>query len=143
VSLHGLLPIAENDVYEPEGEASVRVNLFLGELSYRLLDPASKVRPELGAGAGLAILPMEAETITPHVAHTDQLVAGIYFLQAGAGWAPNAWFRLRGTVRGGFSAPRPVIVFSDREVATWGRAFGAATLEAEFHLPLSSTEARP
>jgi hypothetical protein len=43
------------------------------------------LQPELGAGAGLVVLPMEGEATEPLDAHTDQLVAGVYFLSAGAG----------------------------------------------------------
>ena len=137
-ALHALLPLVENEVNAPEGEASIRVNLFFAELGYRLAPPSAVLQPELGAGAGLVVLPMEGETTEPLEGHTDQLVAGVYFLSAGAGISLEPWLRLRGGIRAGLSAPRPVVVFDDREVAAWGRGFFAATVEAEFRLPLSS-----
>lgn len=139
-ALRALLPIVENEVNAPEGEASVRVNLFLAEVGYRLAPPSAVLQPELGAGAGLVVLPMEGETTEPLEAHKDQLVAGVYFLSAGAGISLEPWLRLRGGVRGGLSAPRPVIAFDGRDVATWGRGFFAATIEAEFRLSLSGAE---
>jgi hypothetical protein len=142
-TLHALLPLAENDVVAPEGEASVKVSLFLAELGYRLAPDSFVIQPELGAGAGFVVLPMEAETSAPREAHTDQLVAGVYFLSAGAGVWVAPWLRLRGSVRAGLSAPRPVIVFADREAAAWGRGFVAATLEAEVQVPLSGRAGAP
>jgi hypothetical protein len=142
-SLHALLPVAENDVFAPEGTASIRVNLLFAELGYRLAAPSAAIEPEAGLGAGLVILPMEGETVAPHQAHSDRLVAGIYFLQVGAGFALEPWLRLRAGARLGLSAPRPTIEFSDREVAAWGRGFLVATLEAEFQLPLSSGPGAP
>jgi hypothetical protein len=137
-ALHALLPIVENEVNAPEGEASIRVNLFFAELGYRLASPSARFQPEVGAGAGLVVLPMEGETSEPREAHKDQLVAGVYFLGVGAGVAALPWLRVRGGLRAGTSAPRPVVVFDGREVAAWGRGFFAATLEAEFRLSLSS-----
>ncbi len=137
LALHALLPIVENEVNASEGEASIRVNLFFAELGYRLAPPSARFQPEVGAGAGLVVLPMEGEAFEPLEAHNDQLIAGVYFLAVGAGVAVEPWLRVRGGVRAGTSAPRPVIVFDDREVAAWGRAFFAATLEAEFRLSLS------
>jgi hypothetical protein len=136
-ALHALLPIVENEVNAPEGEASIRVNLFFAELGYRLAPSTSRFQPEIGAGAGLVVLPMEGETSEPREAHKDQLVAGVYFLGVGAGVAVEPWLRVRGGLRAGTSAPRPVVVFDGNEVAAWGRGFFAATLEAEFRLSLS------
>jgi hypothetical protein len=138
-----LLPVVENEVNEPEGEASMRVNLFFAELGYRFAPAASSFQPEVGLGAGLVVLPLEGETTEPRDAHDDQLVAGVYFLGLGAGYSVESWLEVRAGVRGGLSAPRPAIEFSDREVATWGRPFLSATLEAEFQLPLSSGRGAP
>jgi hypothetical protein len=121
----------------------VRVNLFFAELGYRLAPPGASFQPEVGAGAGLVVLPLQGETAAPREAHDDQLVAGVYFLGVGAGYSVESWLRVRAGVRGGLSAPRPTIRFSDREVASWGRPFLAATLEAEFQVPLSSERGAP
>jgi hypothetical protein len=142
-TLRGLLPVAENDLeQEPEGEASVRVSLFFAELGYRLA-PHARFAPEIGAGAGLVVLPLEAEAEEPREAHDDNVVAGVYFLHAGAGFSATSWLRFRAAMRAGVSAPRPVLRFSGREVATWGRGFFAGTLDAEFQLPLSGGEGAP
>jgi hypothetical protein len=142
-TLRALLPITENDIVAPEGSASVGVTLFLAEFGYRLGSRSQWFQPEIGAGAGLTILSLEGETAPPREAHNDSLVAGLYFLQGGAGFFLAPWLRMRGVVRFGTSAPRPVVRFSDREVASWGRFVTLGTFEAEFLLPLSSAEATP
>jgi hypothetical protein len=142
-SLHALLPVVDNEVNEPEGEASVLVNLFLAELGYRFARPGARFQPEVGAGAGLVVLPLEGEAAPPREGHDDQLVAGVYFLGLGAGYSIEPWLELRAGARVGLSAPRPAIRFSEREVAAWGRPFFAATLAAEFQLPLSSERGAP
>jgi hypothetical protein len=141
-TLRALLPVAENDLVAREGEASAQISLFLAELGYRLA-PNARVEPELGPGAGLVVLALEAEANAPREAHTDDVVASVYFLHAGASFKTTSWLRLRAAVRGGMSAPRPVLRFDEREVATWGRGFFSGTLEAEFQLPLSGAEATP
>lgn len=142
-ALHALLPIVENEVNEPEGEASVLVNLFFAELGYRFAAPRAPFQPEVGAGAGLVVLPLEGEAVEPREAHDDELVAGVYFLGLGAGYSVDSWLVIRAGVRAGLAAPRPTLKFSGREVAAWGRPFMAATLEAEFQVPLSSERGTP
>jgi hypothetical protein len=83
---------------------------------------------------------MRGEASTPFVAHDDSLTAGVYYLHASAGrWLSDS-VRLRAGVLAGATAPRPVLRFDDRDVATWGRAFGALALEAEIGFPLGSGE---
>jgi hypothetical protein len=118
----------------------VQVNLFLAELGYRFA-PSARLQPEIGPGAGLVVLPMEAEASSPREAHTDDVVTGVYFVHAGAGYTLTSWLRLRAVLRAGVSAPRPVLRFSERDVAAWGRGFFSGSLDAEFQVPLSGTEA--
>jgi hypothetical protein len=131
VTAHALLPITENELSEPEGEADLLVNLFFGEVGYRLTPARSRLQAELGPGAGMLVMPMDAEANTPFTAASDRVTSALFFAHGGLGWLATPWFRTRATVRAGVVAPRPVVSFDGRDVAAWGRGFLALTLDAE------------
>ena len=139
LAAHALLPVTENSLSGPEGTADVNVNLFLAELGYTLFEPADSWSVQAGAGAGVAVLAMQGEAALPLSGQSDRLTAGIYFAQGGVAWSVASWLRVTGMVLGGVSAPRPVARFSEREVATWGRAFAGAMLSSEFGLALTQS----
>lgn len=136
-SAFALLPLTENELTEPEGSADVSVHLFYGELAYSPARFGANGRFELGPGAGVVVLPMSGEAAPPRDAHTDQLVAGVFFAHAAALWRPASWLGLRASLRGGASAPRLLVRFDDHEVAAWGRAFAVASLDAQLAWPVS------
>jgi hypothetical protein len=128
---HALLPITENELSEPEGEADLLVNLFLADVGYRVTQASSRWQVELGPGAGMLVLPMEADANPPRTANADRVTSGLVFAHGGLGWLAAPWLSTRATVRAGVVAPRPVVRFGGREVAAWGRGFLATTFDAE------------
>jgi hypothetical protein len=130
-----LLPLTENDVEEPEGEADVTVSAFVLELD-RFAPLGSSWFVSGGAGGGLLVLSMRVEASDPFVPRDDSLVTGVYYLHIGAGAALASWLRLRASLLGGLAAPRPVLRFDDHDVAAWGRGFVALALRAELGVPL-------
>jgi hypothetical protein len=140
---HAFLPLTENNLSEPEGSADVNVNLFFGQIDYALLEPARTLALNAGLGAGVVVLAMHGEAQQPRAGQEERTIAGVYFVHSSLAWSLTPWFRLRGTVLGGLSAPRPVLRFENREVASWGRPFAAAALASEFGLPLSGSGASP
>jgi hypothetical protein len=140
LSAQALLPVTENNLNRPEGSADANVSLFFGKLSYGFAQPARNLSVEGGLGAGVVVLSMNAEAQPPRSAATDRLTAGVYFLHGGAVWTLASWFRLSAALLGGVSAPRPVLRFEGREVATWGRPFAGFGLATEFGLPLAGPD---
>jgi hypothetical protein len=140
---HAFLPLTENNLSEPEGSADVNVNLFLGQIDYALLEPARTLALNAGLGAGVVALAMHGEAQQPRTGQEQRTIAGVYFLHSSLAWSLTPWFRVRGTVLVGVSAPRPVLRFENREVASWGRPFAAAALASEFGLPLSGSGGSP
>jgi len=138
ISGRALIPLTDATVSTAEGEADVDVQLFLGDIALRLLAPSPAFVVEAGAGGGFGLLPVDAEAVAPYEAANDRLVTGLFYLHAGAGFSVTSWLRLRAVVRAGLNAPRPVVRFDGEEVASWGRAFTAATLEGELGWALSS-----
>jgi hypothetical protein len=134
IGVRALLPVTDNRVSAPEGEADVNVNLFIGSLELR--PPVWKewlIGAELGGGA--LLLAMQAAPRPSYVGTQDRLASGVLFASLGAGRSLADWLRLRVSAIGGVSAPRPVVRFAGREVAAWGRAFAAMALEPEATLP--------
>jgi hypothetical protein len=143
VSAYALLPATENELTGAEGQAELNASLFLAQFGYSPVDLGSRWLVDFGLGAGLLSLGMRGEARAPFTGQEDRLFAGLYFLHAGAAWSATSWFRMRASALGGLSAPRPVVRFDGHEVAAWGRLFGAATLTAEFGVPLSAQEGSP
>ena len=140
IAAQALLPLSENNLTGPEGSADASVSLFLGKLGFALVEPARNLSIEGGLGAGVVVLSMNAETEPPRSATTDRMTAGVYFVHAGAVWSLASWFRLTMALLGGVSAPRPVLRFDGRDVASWGRPFGGIGLSTEFGLPLAGPD---
>jgi hypothetical protein len=142
VGVVALLPVASSDVSAPEGEAEVSATLVTAELGYspRLHDRWFVAG---GVGGGVLVLALSGEASDAYVARDDRLTAGVYYAHASAGRKLTDWLRLRAGLLAGMSAPRPVLRFDGREVASWGRAFGGMAINAEIGFPLASAEATP
>lgn len=141
-AVRALLPVADHELDRPEGTADVSPSLYLGELGYGLV-VGERIRLDLGAGAGLLSLVLEGEATPPRVDHRDQIAVGLYYLHAGVVVAPTPWFRLRGALLAGVSAPRPVMRFEGREVASFGRGFVGAGLDGELGWALGTSGRAP
>jgi hypothetical protein len=130
IAAHAFVPLLDGSVRKPEGEADLSASLFTVELAYSLELRAGWLAAA-GLGAGLLSLAMSGEASRPYVARDDRLTAGVYYAHASAGRWLASWLRIRAGLLAGFSAPRPVVRFDDREVASWGRAFAGMVLQAE------------
>ncbi len=135
VGIAALVPLSEGDVSGPEGEAEVYVGSVAAELSSSQKLSAAW-SSSVGAGAGVLVVSSYAETSRPFLAREDRLFAGLYYLHGGLTWALSDTVRLRAGVVLGVSAPRPVLRFDQRDVASFGPAFGGLVLRAELGWPV-------
>ena len=129
-----LLPLSDNEVRKSQGEADVRLYLYLLRASYsRPL--AGAWRWTAAAGPGLALLPLTADAQAPWIGKTDRLLCGVAHLELGIARQLGGWLRTSASLLAGLSAPRPVVSFGGEEAAAWGHWFGALSLRAEVALP--------
>ena len=142
-SAFALLPLLENVARGPEGSADILVYGYAAKLGYRFAALGDGWFLEAGPGAGLVVLDVDADAVAPGVGHKDTLRAGIFFVHAGLSGNVTPWLALRASVAGGTSAPRPVLRFAGRDVATFGHALTLATLDAEFGWPLGKGAGTP
>ena len=130
VSVSALVPLNPGEVSAPEGEADVYIGSVAVELGLvQQLSPSWRVNA--GAGAGLLVVSSEAEAQQAFVAQNDTLFAGTYYAQAGATWSLTEAIRIRAGALLGWIAPRPVLRFDQRDVASFGPGFVALVLNAE------------
>lgn len=132
-SATALLPLAGKDVVAPEGEAHLSWRLFAGALSYGLPVQAPWFA-SAGLGAGLSVIDVRGEARPEFEGRRDRLLTGSYFVELGAGGRLASWLALRATLLTGLNAPRPVLEFDAREVASLGRFFGVLGLSADIGL---------
>jgi hypothetical protein len=138
-----LIPLTENEIQEPEGEGDVLATMLLARLGYAPFELGQSFAFDAGVGGGVLMLTMEGEAQAPALGNTERTLSGLGLIYASGGWVATSWFSLRANVFGGFSAPRPVVRFLEREVATWGRPFVSGVLVAEFGLGLSNGARAP
>lgn len=136
-----LLPLQENQLAELEGQARVNVSLFGGGLDYST-ERARRWFFAGGLGAGLLVLSMRGEAAQPFVGHDSRVLTGAYTLHVAVGQRLSDWLRIRTSLFGGASAPRAVLRFNQREVATWGRWFGGLAIRVEVGLPMTTGESQ-
>lgn len=129
-----LLPLASNELQQPEGEAEVSVTAYLLQASYAHQLGAGW-QGALAMGPGLAVLPLAATATPPLTGNTDRLLCGIGTLELSLSRPLASWIRLQGSLLVGITAPRPVLSFAGREAAAWGRALGVLALRVELGLP--------
>jgi hypothetical protein len=137
VSATSLYPFADNRVEASEGEARVSWHVFAAGLDYSL----PWRRPwmaSVGIGAGLLALDVQGQGRESFVGQRDRLLASAYHVELCAGRQLTSWLRLRATLLTGLNAPRPVLRFDEREVASLGRWFGTLGLSFDVGLPLGA-----
>jgi hypothetical protein len=117
-----------------EGEASV--SWYLAGLSLRLQPtvPGSLVRFRSGAGVWLAVMNLGGQAAATYASTPSQFVAAIPHLDLGLRLGMTDRLGLAFGVSGGVSAPGASIRFANRQVATWGRPLGLASLALEVPL---------
>lgn len=132
-SATALLPLAGNDVVAPEGEARVSWSSFAVGLDHELPLPGPWFA-SAGLGAGLWVIDIRGEARPEFEGRRDRVLAGSFFVELCAGARLASWLALRATLLTGLDAPRPVVEFDAREVASLGRLFGVLGLSADFGL---------
>lgn len=134
-----LWPLRDATLEESEGQASVTWTGFTATLAADVGLP----RPWLaqaGLGGGLLVLDARGDARADFSGRRERLYAGAYFAELAFGRELSSWLRLRATAWGGLTAPRPVLRFDEREVASLGRFIGALTLGLDLSWP--TAEAR-
>jgi hypothetical protein len=139
LSLTGFFPLGFNDFAAEEGEAELAWHVFIAGIDYspRLPEPWFA---SVGLVAGLLVIDVEGSASDDFVGQSDRLLTGVYGVELGAGRQLLDWLRLRLTVLAGVDAPRPVLRFDEREVASLGRWFGSVGISLDFGLVLSGSE---
>lgn len=132
-------PLRDARLEADEGEARVAWTGFTATLA-RSLPLPSPWLAQAGLGGGLVLLDARGEARDDFSGRRERLYAGAYFAEASFGRDLASWLRLRATALAGVSAPRPVLRFDEREVASLGRFIGALTLGLDLTWP-RSTEA--
>ena len=135
LGISALVPLSSSDVSAREGEAEVYVASVALEVSFaRELSPAWRL--STGPGAGLLVVSLQGEAAESFRARDDRLLAGVYYWQGGLTWSLSETVRLRGGAILGVSAPRPVLRFDQRSVASLGPLLGGLMLQVELGLLL-------
>jgi hypothetical protein len=135
-SLTAVLPLASDNVTAPEGAARISWQLFAAALDYAPSLPAAWLA-SAGVGAGLLVVDVRGAATGDFEGRRSRLLAGTYFVELCAGHRLTNWLRLRATLLTGLSAPRPVLHFDEREVASLGRWFGLLGLSLDIGVALT------
>jgi hypothetical protein len=132
IDVSGWWPISTTRVDATGGSADVRTTLALasGELRWGL----GKASLATGAGLGLAVIEMKGRPAVGYVGRDDSVVTALPFGRFAFELPFTRGFGLRMATNVGVSAPRAVVRFDDRVVASWGRPFLALTLGVQGRL---------
>jgi hypothetical protein len=140
-TLTAQLPFGKTELEGAEGEANVGWSTFSAALDHGLPLP----EPWLGGaglGAGVFVLDASGDGRTDFSGQHERLWCGAAFVTLSFGRELESWLRLRATATGGATAPRPVLLFDGREVASLGRGFASFGLALELSWP-APNEAGP
>jgi hypothetical protein len=130
LSLDAFVPLAAGEIEDGEGSASARWYAVIAGVDLSLGRRAPWFA-SVGLGAGLLLLDISAQGRAGFTARDDRSFAGAAQLAASAGWRILDRWRLRASAHTGLSAPRPVLRFDGREVASLGRWYGGVGLSFE------------
>jgi hypothetical protein len=137
------LPLMSTDLAGAEGEADVTWSAFTAAIEHTLPLPPGWLGG-IGLGAGLFVLDAEGQARAELSGQDERLVCGAGFAQLSLGHELNGWLRLRATATAGSTAPRPVLLFDNRQVASLGRGYASLGLALELGWPASDpVEAAP
>jgi hypothetical protein len=129
-------PLNPLEVDEAAGEANVAITSVCAEVRSPVWS-GDRWLLDVGLGAGVIVLGMQAEAEEPFIARDRRLVSGRYYLHSGLARDLESWLRLGVDVAAGVNSPRPVLRFDERDVASWGPGFVAVTLNAELRWRLN------
>jgi hypothetical protein len=124
------IPISRQSVQAAEGEALLASSLAGGllELEWARL-PFGGVRTGLGAGA--SVTNMSGRAASGFEGADDTVVAFTPLARTSFHVDIGPRLRLRTALAGGFTVPEVKVAFGEREVASWGRPFGLASVALE------------
>jgi hypothetical protein len=134
------LPLTSTDLAGAEGDADVSWSAFTAAVEHTLPLPPGWLGG-IGLGAGLFVLDAEGQARPDFSGQDERLVCGAGFVQLSLGHEIESWLRLRATATAGSTAPRPVLRFDGREVASLGRGYGSLGLALEIGWPSSEPDA--
>lgn len=129
-----LWPLSEAQIEADEGKARAAWTGFTATLARSFAVPQPWFA-QAGLGAGLLVLDARGEARDDFSGRRERLYAGTYFAEASFGRELASWLRLRASALGGVTAPRPVLRFDQREIASLGRFVGALTLGLDLTWP--------
>jgi hypothetical protein len=133
VNLRGVVPVTSAAARRSEGAAQLSWYAAVAGVHVRL--PLHADWPShIGIEGGLSAFALQGDAAAGFAGRQETLYAGTAAASFDIGRRLNDWLRLRASVSPGFVAPRPVVRFDAREVATIGRfycSFGLS-LEAGF-----------
>lgn len=124
-------PVAPGRVQASEGKANVYAGLAGFGANALLLSWWKRFSLEAGLGLGASFVYMQGQAQPPLVDASDWVVSGLGYAKLGIGVGLTRWLRLRLDTLVGFTVPRPVVTFAEREAASWGRPLIALALGLE------------
>lgn len=129
-----LLPLGNTELEADEGEARVEWMAISATIARSLPLPAPW-HARAGLGAGLLRIDARGEANDDFDGRREQLFAGACFAELSLAHELTRWLRVQASALGGLTAPRPVLRFDQREVASLGRFMGSLALGLELSWP--------
>jgi hypothetical protein len=141
IRVRSLWPLHDAQLEESEGEARVAWTGFSVALEHAVPLPAPWFC-DMGLGGGVFVLDARADARESFEARRERLYTGAYLAEVSAGRELASWLRLRASTVAGLTAPRPVLRFDEREVASLGHVFASLSVALDVSWP-AAPEATP
>ncbi len=129
------LPLLDLEIEADEGEARIAWTALSAAIDRRLPLSAPWFA-SLGLGAALFVVDAVGEAQPQFSGRHERLTSGAGFAALSIGRELNDWLRLRALAMAGAAAPRALLRFDGREVASLGRAVGSLGLQLELGWPV-------
>jgi hypothetical protein len=126
-----VLPTVPTHLERPEGSAEVSFGLLAAGPVLAMGSVDSRWSAQLGAGAAMTVVRVSGVGAADYLGRTEHVVVAGPYLRAGLALRLSRALRLRGDGMVGALFPQPVVYFSERRVADWGRPWLAGALGAE------------
>lgn len=137
VHLAGVVPLSASTLERSEGQG--RLLWYDASAGVHLLLPlAAPWFASGGLGGGIALLNLRGQARQGFAGVRDHVRTGSAHLELSFGRTLTQWLRLRVHGQAGLLAPRPVLRFDEREVASVGRLHGSLGLSVEGGFNLNS-----
>jgi len=133
VGLFGIIPLQAMAHESNEASSDTRIHFVGFDARYEPFDGA--LRPSIAAQVSAVLASTEGQPRTPrYLYRADNAVAVSPSLRAGLGWSPHPHVTIRVDGSGGGLVRPFAVVYAEREVAEWGRAWFAGSLAIETEL---------